>query len=106
MNDAALQIDRHTFLKALSKIQTELMELGYLQWRVRHYLSTYWQTLPDGEYTLYVSQGGIRNREIPRDEKDRLKDVLNSAFGESFFGTAKVETVSAEVVKIQGYTKR
>lgn len=106
MNGAALQIDKQTFLKTLNIIQTELWELGIYQWRVRHYLSSYWQSLPDGEYTLCVSQGGVRNKEIPRHEKDGLKHIFESAFGKSFCGTVKLTTVSGEVVEIQGYTKR
>lgn len=102
MNSAAFQIDKQSFLKTLSTLQTELWELGYLKWRVRHYVSEYWQTLPDGEYTLYVTQGGVRNRDIPRLEKDCLKGIFSRAFGESFYGTVQVETVAGEIAKITG----
>jgi len=40
------------------------------------YTSDYWQSMPTGEYTLYATQGGIRNREIPKAEKAALRQVI------------------------------
>ncbi|BCS53900.1 hypothetical protein GSVR_22080 [Geobacter sp. SVR] len=44
--------------------------------RANSYESGYWKTKSDGEYELYVTQGGIRNREIPREEKEGLVRFL------------------------------
>lgn len=40
------------------------------------YTSDYWQSMPTGEYTLYATQGGIRNREIPKAEKQALSRII------------------------------
>ncbi len=109
MNCAAFQIDKQTFLDALTKVQayctSPFREMGHLQW-LADYSSSYWQSLPDGEYTLYVSQGGVRNREIPRHEKDCLKDIFKTIFGESFSGTARIITDSGNIVEITGNQQR
>lgn len=111
MNSAAFQIDKQTFLNALAEVRgivegPELGELGYLRFYVRGYNSVFWRSLPDGGYTLYVTQGGIRNRDIPRLEKDCLKGIFSRAFGESFYGTVQVETVAGKIVEITGNKQR
>lgn len=42
------------------------------QWGKKLYSSEFWASQPDGEYQLFMTQGGIRNREIPREEKEAL----------------------------------
>lgn len=48
-----------------------IVELGV---KHRVYSSDYWKNQKNGEYLIYMTQGGIRNRDIPKDEK---KDLLN-----------------------------
>jgi hypothetical protein len=109
MNDAALQINKQTFLDILAGVQAciaaPFYELGYLRWSAS-YSTSYWQSLPDGEYTLCVSQGGVRNKEIPRLEKVNLKDIFKTILGESFSGTVKVRTIAGKIVEIAGNQQR
>ena len=75
--------------------------------RRKAYASKYWSSQPDGEYELYVTQGGIRNREIPRGEKESLVHFLKPDFDfdedgtKAFCGNFKVLVVGGEVTQIR-----
>ena len=58
----------------------------------RPYFSDYWEKKPDGQYELFITQGGIRNQDIPRDEKKRLINFLAEYYEiHDFNGVVKLE---------------
>ena len=46
------------------------------------FITEYWENQPDGQYELFITQGGIRNREIPRNEKNRLISFISEYYYE------------------------
>jgi hypothetical protein len=103
MNTASFQINKQDFIDALRMINplasASFREVGLDRWNCE-YTSDYWQSIADGIYSLHVSQGGIRNREIPRQEKDNLKCIFKNTFGENFTGEIMVSVLGGKVLAI------
>jgi hypothetical protein len=69
------------------------------------YISNYWKSQPDGEYILYLNQGGISNRDIPHVEKRNLKNFLYNPplhrfIGEKFTGLVAIENANGLLTTI------
>lgn len=71
------------------------------------YRTEFWRSQPNGEYDLYVTQGGIRNRQVPRDEKKSLRDVIrrytyaDEEGNLTFAGTLKITVFNGAVTQIR-----
>lgn len=71
--------------------------------RNRAYTSDYWKNQPNGEHPLYMTQGGIRHRTMPREEKDHLLDFISHHFDEgiAFSGWIKLEKSNEAITQIR-----
>lgn len=73
--------------------------------RTEPYSSEYWKSQPDGDYLIYMTQGGIRNREIPRDEKKELYYYLrhhleHHAKADGFAGSIKLSNRNGTIGRV------
>jgi hypothetical protein len=112
MNQISLTIHRQTFLDVVEKLQgtcrtaprgTLLIVTGQDSVTVlgsQPYSTDYWQTQPSGRYMINIMQGGIRNRELPRVEKDSIKHFLEFDLNEGFCGSAVFTNINGEIVQI------
>jgi hypothetical protein len=71
------------------------------------YSSDYWRSKPDGEYTLFLSHGGVAYRDMPKVEKKRLKQYFNEhcRLHSPFTGTATVQNYGGELRSITATEK-
>lgn len=69
----------------------------------REYTSGYWESQPDGEYELIMNQGGIFNRNIPREEKVKLVNFLSHHFDNKhpFAGLVKLENSKGRISQVR-----
>lgn len=66
-----------------------------------NYTSDFFKSQPDREYTLYLQNCGICNREIPREEKTRLRNLFLDFCNEDFVGLAKIDIFNGEIIHIR-----
>lgn len=67
------------------------------------YNSDYWANQPDGEYEIYINQGGVRNREIPKNEKTRFIGFITPYLKDSntFVGIVRFSNRKGIATQIQ-----
>ncbi|MFZ4859671.1 MAG: hypothetical protein ACOYL3_25135 [Desulfuromonadaceae bacterium] len=67
------------------------------------YTSDFFASKPDGEFTLFINQGGIANRDFPKDEKLQFKRSC-CRIGEGmqdFRGYARLFIQNGEVIQVR-----
>lgn len=103
----AMEPVRHTIVTVVTKGENGRVVVIDQGLKYRVYTSEYWGAKPDGEYELYVNQGGIRNRDVPRNEKDALVRFLRIHFNldeegnMTFNGVIRLLVVGGEITQIR-----